>query len=300
MTAAENPGTPGTFSVPAEIAMALSGSRFALCGFDSATEQRISKQIALLGGLGFPCDEQLLAQCSSVCEGVLIGLDRVSEQGIRAAASSSAAVLLVGSSAAILGSAGSAYCWPAECMATPWSDAELVIRLFRLVEQRNNATAPSLGQRESPLVLVADDDRDVLALVEVTLRNIGVDCRLVEDGLSALRLARQIRPNLLALDLRMPRMDGFQVLKAIRSDPRTHSLPVILLTACDDEPEVARAIELNANEYLRKPVSPGLLLSRLKRLLNQGSKPGGESSLKPPDAARKGTQNPGLRGAVSS
>ena len=118
-----------------------------------------------------------------------------------------------------------------------------------------------------PLVLLADDDPELIALVEATLRNDGISCRTADNGLTALRLAREIMPDLILLDVRMPGINGFEVLETIRRDPSLQALPVIMLTGCDDPADIMRGSELHADQYIAKPVSPNVLLNRVKRLL---------------------------------
>ncbi|HTA47072.1 MAG TPA: response regulator [Bryobacteraceae bacterium] len=279
---------PRRFQCPLEITAALAGRRFVLCGFDSAEERRISEQIAVLGALAIPCHERFLADCGRACDGAVIKLAGVSAPALRAAASLPTPVLVVSPSETILEGAGGAYCWPADVIDERSSDSELLVRLFRLVEcHRPDEDGFSAEFRKDPLILVADDDPDMLGLVDCTLRNIGITCRTAKDGLATLRLAREIRPDLLLLDIKMPRMDGFEVLDALRRDPRLHKLPVILLTGCGDTPDVVRGAELTADEYLRKPVSPGVLLSRVKRLLVRNFRGWAEAGSKVSESARR-------------
>ncbi|HEV3329875.1 MAG TPA: response regulator [Bryobacteraceae bacterium] len=213
-------------------------------------------------------DERLLSESAQVCDATVIRLPGLSPEGLRAAAASHTPVLLTGPSQAFLEGVGAAYSWPRDFMSEPWSNAELLVRLFRLLGPTGSphpaATRQSAGQ---PVVLLADDDLELIALVDVTLRNDGIVCRAANDGLTALRMAREIVPDLIMLDIKMPRMDGFEVLETVRRDPSLETLPVILLTGCDDPTDVARGSELQADGYLGKPVSPNVLLNRVKRLL---------------------------------
>jgi len=187
------------------------------------------------------------------------------------AATSPAPILVTGSSQELLEGAGAAYCWPRDFMNEPWPDAELLVRLFRLLGPPVGSRADT-KPRVDPLVLLADDDPEVIALVEATLRNDGITCRTADNGLTVLRLAREIMPDLILLDVRMPGMSGFEVLETIRRDPGLQSLPVILLTGCDDPADIMRGSELHADQYIAKPVSPNVLLNRVKRLLSTHSR----------------------------
>jgi len=252
-----------------EITASLAGRRFGLCGFDAGEARRISAVLCGAGALAMPFDERLLDESAPVCDAMLIKLASISPEGLRAAAASSVPILVAGASQALLEGVGAAYRWPRDFMNEPWSEAELLVRLFRLFEcPRSSGAAAAREARIEPLVLLADDDPELIALVETTLRNDGIVCRTAENGLTALRLARELVPDLIVLDIKMPKMDGFEVLETVRRDPGLQMLPVILLTGCDDPDDVMRGSELKADEYLGKPVSPNILLNRVKRLLS--------------------------------
>jgi CheY-like chemotaxis protein len=251
-----------------EITAALAGRRFGLCGFDIGEAQRISRVLCDANSLAMPFHERLLGESARLCDAVLIKLASISPEGLRAAAASPAPVLVTGPSQALLAGAGAAYGWPCDFMNEPWSEAELLVRLFRLLEFPGSSSATAAREsRKEPLVLLADDDPELIALVDATLRSGGISCRTADNGLMALRMARQLVPDLILLDISMPGMNGFEVLETVRCDPGLQMLPVILLTGCDDPTDVTRGSELHADEYLRKPVSPNLLLNRVKRLL---------------------------------
>jgi CheY-like chemotaxis protein len=252
-----------------EITAALSGRRFGLCGFDAGEAQRICKILCSANSLACIFDERLLSESAGICDAMLVKLASLSPEGLRAAATSSAPILVTGSSQALLEGVGAAYRWPGDFMNQPWQDAELLVRLFRLLGSTAGSRAASPGKaRTEPLVLIADDDPELIALVEATLRNEGIGCRTADNGLTALRMAREIMPDLILLDVRMPGMNGFEVLETIRRDSGLQNLPVILLTGCDDPADIKRGSELQADQYIAKPVSPKDLLSRVKQLLS--------------------------------
>jgi CheY-like chemotaxis protein len=272
-----------------EITAALAGRRFGLCGFDSGEAQRISRVLSSANSLAMPFDERLLDESARVCDAMVIKLASIGPEGLRAAATSSVPILVTGSSQALLEGAGSAYRWPRDFMNEPWSEAELLVRLFRLFESPLSSRTPAAREsRTEPLVLLADDDPEMTALVEATLRNDGIVCRTAEDGLTALRLAREFVPDLIVLDVKMPKMDGFEVLGTVRRDPGLQTLPVILLTGCDDPADVMRGSELQADEYLGKPVSPNILLNRVKRLLSTHARSSRRWARSLPVSARSG------------
>lgn len=119
------------------------------------------------------------------------------------------------------------------------------------------------------LVLVADDDRDIRELVAFRLAKGGYEVITAEDGGEALELARSRQPALAVLDVMMPRLNGYEVTRALRADEATRPIPVILLTARVQESDVARGFEVGADDYLKKPFSPQELLARVHAILGR-------------------------------
>jgi two-component system response regulator len=111
-----------------------------------------------------------------------------------------------------------------------------------------------------PPILLVEDNADDLELTQLALREAKVANALVvaRDGVEALDLlfrdAAPLRPVVVLLDLKLPRVDGLQVLERIRSDARTRDLPVVVLTSSDEEEDRHRSYALHANSYVRKPV----------------------------------------------
>ena len=120
------------------------------------------------------------------------------------------------------------------------------------------------GQR---LILVADDDADILALVKAVLERSGHEVVAVTDGAEALASVRIQRPDLAVLDITMPNVDGLEVLRRLRADAETTSLPVVLLSAQAQEADVKRGFETGASAYVKKPFSPRELEARVAELL---------------------------------
>ena len=126
---------------------------------------------------------------------------------------------------------------------------------------------PVTGPQVRPVVLVADDDPRVGEVVERFLSAAEFQVELVSDGLEAMERVSSLKPDLLVLDLAMPRMDGYEVLRQLRSDPATRDLPVLVLSGWE-EARAERALTLGANEFLTKPFSGKVLADVVKRLLN--------------------------------
>lgn len=121
---------------------------------------------------------------------------------------------------------------------------------------------PSAGH-----VLVADDDPDIRDLVAFKLTTAGYEVEVVADGLAALDHARARPPRLVLLDVMMPGLSGLDVAQQLRADPRTATVPIILLTAKAQEQDVEGGFGVGADDYVTKPFSPRELLSRVRAVL---------------------------------
>jgi DNA-binding response OmpR family regulator len=123
--------------------------------------------------------------------------------------------------------------------------------------------------RESPLVLAADDDEDVLALLVFRLERSGYSVLQARDGEEALELAREAKPDLAVLDVMMPKLDGFELTRRLRAEEGTRRMPIILLTARTQDADLERGFETGADDYLRKPFSPQELSARVQAILGR-------------------------------
>lgn len=121
----------------------------------------------------------------------------------------------------------------------------------------------------SEAILVADDDQDILELVAFRLERAGYEVLTAGDGEQALAAAREHRPALAVLDVMMPKLTGYDVVKAMRAEEGTSRIPVILLTARVQEADVSRGFEAGADDYIRKPFSPQELRARVEAILGR-------------------------------
>jgi len=120
-------------------------------------------------------------------------------------------------------------------------------------------------------ILVADDEPDAIELVEFNLKAAGYEVITAVDGEAALKKARASLPDLIVLDLMFPEVDGLEVCKILRRDPRTRAIPIIMLTAKAAEIDRVLGLELGAEDYVTKPFSPRELVLRVKRLLRKAA-----------------------------
>jgi CheY-like chemotaxis protein len=123
-----------------------------------------------------------------------------------------------------------------------------------------------LASRLSPLILLADDEADVALVARTRLEVNGFEVETAEDGAEALVRFRVRRPDLLLLDLRMPKMDGYQVCQVLKSDPGTSDVPIIIFSASSSQSrELERkCMELGADDYIRKPYSAEELITKVR------------------------------------
>jgi DNA-binding response OmpR family regulator len=119
---------------------------------------------------------------------------------------------------------------------------------------------------DAPLVLCADDDADIRALLTIRLERAGFRVAQAADGEQALSLARELSPDVLVLDVMMPRLSGTEVLLALRGDEATAAIPVVLLSARAQEADVERGLEAGADAYLAKPFQAPELIEVVGRL----------------------------------
>jgi DNA-binding response OmpR family regulator len=120
-------------------------------------------------------------------------------------------------------------------------------------------------------VLIADDDEDILALVHRALAESGYEVLLARDGATALATARERKPALALLDVAMPELDGYEVTSALKGDPATEDIVVILFTARSEASDVERGYEAGADDYIMKPFTLKTLKSRILAGLDQAS-----------------------------
>ena len=141
-----------------------------------------------------------------------------------------------------------------------------------------------------PVIALVDDDRNILATVSIALQAEGFATRLYSDGEAALAALLENPPDMAVFDIKMPRMDGMELLRRLRE----HSpLPVIFLTSKDDEADEEAGLETGADDYIAKPFSLRLLIARIRAILRRGDAqlPAGsdeEGEMRPSEAISRG------------
>jgi DNA-binding response OmpR family regulator len=128
-------------------------------------------------------------------------------------------------------------------------------------------------------VLVAEDDRDIGALIVRYLHKNSWSSHLVSSGTEALAYVRDNPVDLVVLDLMLPGMSGLDVCRALRADPKTAAVPIIMVTAKVDERDRITGLELGADDYVSKPFSPNELMARVKALVRRTNRGGAEQKV---------------------
>ena len=118
-------------------------------------------------------------------------------------------------------------------------------------------------------ILIIEDDKDISELIEYNLRQEKLPTEICENGASGLAKARRILPQLIILDLMLPDMGGLEVCRAIKADPKTKSIPILMLTAKGEEVDRIVGFEVGADDYMTKPFSPRELILRIKAILRR-------------------------------
>ncbi|MCE9632047.1 MAG: response regulator [Planctomycetia bacterium] len=120
-----------------------------------------------------------------------------------------------------------------------------------------------------PRVLVVDDEEDLLELVRYNLTKEGYAVECVGSGEEALKAVRRQPPDLIVLDLMLPAVDGLEVCRRLKADPKTRDVPIVMLTAKSEEGDMIAGLDRGADDYIAKPFSPRVLTARIKAILRR-------------------------------
>lgn len=116
-------------------------------------------------------------------------------------------------------------------------------------------------------ILIAEDERDIRDLVAFTLRFAGYEVFAAANGEEAVALAPQVNPDLILMDVRMPRMTGYEACRILKLNPELKDIPVVFLSAKGQENEIQQGLDAGAEQYLLKPFAPDQLTSHVKAIL---------------------------------
>jgi two-component system alkaline phosphatase synthesis response regulator PhoP len=132
---------------------------------------------------------------------------------------------------------------------------------------------PRLGR-----ILVVEDETDVAELIRFNLAREGYEVRVTGTGTEALRLAREVRPQLILLDVMVPQLNGWEVCRRLKHDTDTRGVPVIMVTGRAEEGDKVLGFELGADDYVTKPFSPRELLARVRAVIRRSAEGSGRGA----------------------
>ena len=138
-------------------------------------------------------------------------------------------------------------------------------------------------------ILVVDDEQDIVDLISYNLSKEGYEVATASNGTDAVELAQRMRPDLVILDIMLPGLDGFEVCRTLRQDPSMQSTAIVFLTAKAGEIDQILGLELGADDYIQKPISPRVLLARVKTIFRRGSDRVRTETVAAPEVLRIGT-----------
>lgn len=121
-------------------------------------------------------------------------------------------------------------------------------------------------------ILIAEDERDIRELIAFTLQFAGHEAISVANGAEAVEKALEISPDLILMDVRMPKMTGYQACEALKQRPETKDIPVIFLSAKGQESEIQEGLDVGAVDYILKPFAPDDLTEQVERILGEMGK----------------------------
>ena len=124
-----------------------------------------------------------------------------------------------------------------------------------------------------PRILIADDDAQNADLLEAYLDGTGFETKIVANGEDTLSAARAWKPDLILLDVMMPKLSGFEVCRRLRADPVTKEVAVLMVTALDQSTDVETAVEAGTDDFITKPINKTELQLRVRAMLDSRAKP---------------------------
>jgi two-component system alkaline phosphatase synthesis response regulator PhoP len=129
-----------------------------------------------------------------------------------------------------------------------------------------------MGNKPSQKVLVVDDEEPILELLKYNLEKQGYDVKIASDGFTGVELAKRFHPDLVLLDIMMPKMDGVETCRQLRAIPELQNTFIVFLTARSEEYSEVAAFDVGADDYITKPIKPRALMSRISALFRRDSK----------------------------
>src|ERR1700712_5821720 len=129
-----------------------------------------------------------------------------------------------------------------------------------------------MGNKPLQKVLVVDDEEPILELLKYNLEKQGYEVKIASDGFTGVEIARRFHPDLVLLDIMMPKMDGVETCRQLRAMPELQNTFIVFLTARSEEYSEVAAFDVGADDYITKPIKPRALMSRISALFRRDSK----------------------------
>lgn len=266
-----------SLSLPKEVASSVDGKRLALIGFNSEESAKLTQVLETAQAFtrGFqqtatgPGDMALRP-----FDMVVVNVSRddsennwITPCGL---ARNTKPLLFVGTSDSLFQRVPTEQSNIYDLLIAPWHPEEVVLRVYHILSEVEKKNVQQVAAPDGkPRVLVADDDPTTTTLVSAVIKKYGMDCQIARNGGEAVELARNNPPDAAILDVNMPHLNGFEVLAALKDDPRTNQIHVLMLTSRQQEADIIRGFGLGADDYMVKPFSPMELVARLKRMLSR-------------------------------
>jgi CheY-like chemotaxis protein len=258
------------------IQQSLAGKRFGLMGFDAPEGDSIIATLATARGIGHVIGAQpLIPGLSSFSPFDACFINAFATGSgdqpapIEMIARSRKPAVIIGSFQELVTRLATIADLHREFILRPCQPEDLLLRACRVLRFADRAEiAIRLSGRDGGCrAVVADDDATSIVMISSILKHYHYECEIAHDGEEAVYLARKNRPDLMLLDVAMPRMNGFEALTALRSNMPTRRTPIILVSAHRDEAEVVKGFSLGADDYVTKPFNSGELIARIGRVL---------------------------------
>ncbi|TDX49077.1 response regulator transcription factor [Orenia marismortui] len=116
-------------------------------------------------------------------------------------------------------------------------------------------------------ILVVEDSKNIITVLKICLSNAGYEVKVVSNGVDAVDLTFDWNPDLILLDIKIPKMNGFLVCETLKKDESTSNIPILMLSAIAEEENIKKAYDLGADDYIIKPIEPSKLLDKIKGYL---------------------------------
>jgi CheY-like chemotaxis protein len=247
--------------IPERVRNAINSRKFLLVGFSRAEDRRLSRTIEHAGGFCRVQDD--LPSPDTPCDLAIVSIRALSSPEGEGLGPWPAIVVGPASRLSSIRRTSAI-----DLLVAPADATEVLVRSYHLLTRsRTEESGEDRSGTGHARVLVVDDDPTITALLSSTLTRAGMECHTADSGPEALERVKEIDPHAIVLDVNLPGMDGFEVLSTLKHDSRTRSVPVLMLTARQQEADILRGFALGVSDYVVKPFSPMEVAARLGRLL---------------------------------